>query len=155
MNRVMRTSASLAVGVAEVDAGLIALGFGQFAFLLLVFGKFLVSVGERVARSEHGVGLGGLFFLLAHGAEFVANLAEGRFNGFHFDEKVADFFEKIMKMVGAKHVGEAGGFKIADVLAAGQFRDEVEYADAATICGRDAGKLAQRDKGRAIDARES
>ncbi len=89
MNRVMRTSASLAVGVAEVDAGLIALGFGQFAFLLLVFGKFLVGVGERVARSEHGVGLGGLFFLLAHGAEFVANLAEGRFNGFHFDEKVA------------------------------------------------------------------
>src|SRR6266567_7744627 len=119
MNRVMRTSASLAVGVAEVDTRPIALGFGQFAFLFLVFGKFLVSVGERVARSEHGVGLGGLFFLLAKGAEFVANLAERRFDGFHFHEKVADLFEKVVKMVGAKHVGEPRGFKIADVLAAG------------------------------------
>src|SRR5258708_19235763 len=103
MNRVMRASASLAVGVAEVDAGLIALVFGQFAFLFLVFGKFLVSVGERVARSEHGVGLGSLFFLLTQGAEFVADLAERRFDGFHFHEKVADLFEKVVKLVRAKH----------------------------------------------------
>src|SRR6266699_1805405 len=119
MNRVMMTSASLAVGVAEVDAGPIALGFGQFAFLFLVFGKFLVSVGERVARSEHGVGVGGLFLLLTQGAEFVADMASRRFDGFLFHEKVADLFEKVVKMVRAKHIGEPRSLKIADILTAG------------------------------------
>src|SRR5260370_24221834 len=95
-------AASLAVGVAEVDAGLVALGFGQFAFLFLVFGQFLVRVGERVARSEHGVGLGSLFLFLAQGAEFMADLPERRFDGLHFDEKIADFFGKVVKMVRAK-----------------------------------------------------
>ena len=54
----------LAVGIAEVDTGLVAPGFGQFAFLLFVFGELLIGVGERVARSEHGVGLGGESLLL-------------------------------------------------------------------------------------------
>jgi len=65
-----------AIGIAEVDAGLVAPGFGQFAFLFLVFGEFLVGVGKGVARSEHGVGLGGQLLLLAQGAEFVADLTD-------------------------------------------------------------------------------
>jgi hypothetical protein len=35
-----------AVGVAEVDARLVAPGLGGFAFLFLVFGEFLVGVRE-------------------------------------------------------------------------------------------------------------
>src|SRR5260370_25393753 len=125
MNRVMRTSASLAVGVAEVDTGLVALGFGQFAFLFLVFGEFLVGVGERVARSEHGVGLGGESLLLAQSAEFVADLTDGPLNGLHFDEQIAHLFEKVVKVVRTKHVRKACGFQMANVLAACYFWDEI------------------------------
>jgi hypothetical protein len=35
-----------AVGIAEVDARLVAPGLGGFAFLFLVFGEFLVGIRE-------------------------------------------------------------------------------------------------------------
>jgi hypothetical protein len=108
-----------AVGIAEVDARLVASGLGGFAFLFLVFGEFLVGVGERVARGEHGVGTAGLFLLLAQGAEFMADLTDGTLDGLHFDEQVADFFEKVVKMVGTKYVGKSSGFQMDNVLAAG------------------------------------
>ena len=101
---------SLAVGVAKVDTGL-APGFGQFAFLLLVFGEFFVGIGEGIARSEHGV-TPGLFLFLAQRAEFVADLPDWAFDGLHFDEQITDFFEKVVKVVRAKHIGEPRGFQI-------------------------------------------
>jgi hypothetical protein len=58
-------------------------------------------------------------------------------------------------MVRAKHVGEARGFQLDNVLAAGLFRYKKQDADAAAISGGDAGKLAQGDEGRAIDACKS
>src|ERR1700719_2402116 len=107
------------VGVAEIDARLVASGLGGFAFLFLVFGEFLVGVRERVARGEHGVGATSLLLFLAQGAEFMADLTNGALDGLHFDEQVADFFEKVVEMVGAKHVGKACGFQLDNVLAAG------------------------------------
>jgi hypothetical protein len=49
----------------------------------------------------------------------MADLTDGTLDGLHFDEQVADFFEKVVKMVGAKHVGKACGFQLDNVLAAG------------------------------------
>jgi hypothetical protein len=143
-----------AIGVAEVDARLVAPGFGQFAFLFLVFGELFVGVGERIARSEHGIA-SGLFFLLPQRAEFMADLTDGALDGLHFDEQIADFFEKVVKMVGSKHVGKARGFQMDNVLAAGLFRDEIQNADAGAISRRDAGKLAQYDEGVALNPRKS
>jgi len=113
-----------AIGIAEVDAGLVAPGFGQFAFLFLVFGEFLVGVGKGVARSEHGVGLGGQLLLLAQGAEFVADLTDRPFDRFHFHEQITHFFKKIMKVVRTENVRKARGFQMNNELGAGQFGNE-------------------------------
>src|SRR5260370_40155532 len=140
----MKPSDPLAVRVAEVDTGL-APGLGGFAFLFLVFSEFLVGVGERVARGEHGVA-SRLFFLFAQGPKFVADLADGTLDDLHFDEQIADFFEKVVKMIGAKDVGKARRFQTANVLAASQFWNEIQDADAATRIGGDAGQLTPREQ---------
>jgi hypothetical protein len=43
------TKENLAVGAAEVGAGLGALGLGRFGFLLLVFGELFVGVAVGIA----------------------------------------------------------------------------------------------------------
>jgi len=53
--------------------------------------RVLVGVGKGVARSEHGVGLGGQLLLLAQGAEFVADLTDRPFDRFHFHEQITHF----------------------------------------------------------------
>src|SRR4029077_12115048 len=114
----------LAVGAAEVGAGLVTLGLGGFSFLLFVFGELLIGVAVGIARGKHGIRASGLFFLLAEAAEFVTHLADGGFDGFYLDEEVADFFKEVVEMVGADHVGKPTGFQGANKLAAGQFRNE-------------------------------
>src|SRR5260370_281095 len=146
----MKPSDPLAVRVAEVDTGF-APGLGGFAFLFLVFSEFLVGVGERVTRGEHGVA-SRLLFLLAQGPELVADLADGTLDDLHFDEEIADFFEKVVKMIGAKDVWKARSLETANVLAAGQFWDEIQDADAATSINGDAGKLTQGDEGGTFDS---
>src|SRR5260370_1710663 len=139
----MKPSDPLAVRVAEVDTGL-APGLGGFAFLFLVFSEFLVGVGERVTRGEHGVA-SRLLFLLAQGPELVADLADGTLDDLHFDEEIADFFEKVVKMVGAKDVGKARSLETANVLAASQFWNEIQDPDAATPTGGDAAEITPTD----------
>ena len=48
----------------------------------------------------------------------MANLAQRNFNGFHLDEQVADFFQEIVKMVGANDVRKPSGFEGLNVLSA-------------------------------------
>ena len=96
-----------------------------------------------------------MLLLHAQGPKFVADLAERRFDGLHFDEKVADLFQEIVKMVRTNHVGHVADLEMADVLAAAGFRDEIEGAHAATILGGNAGKLAQGNESGAFDACQS
>jgi len=63
----------------------------------------------------------------------MADLTDGTLDGLHFDEQIADFFEKVVKVVGTKYVGKARGFQMDNVLAAGQFRDQIQDADAPTV----------------------
>jgi hypothetical protein len=145
----------LAVGAAEVSAGLVTLGLGSFGILFFVFGEFLVGVDGGITGGKHGIGASGLLLLFAQVAEFVAHLADGHFNGFHLDEEVTDFFEEVVEMVGADHVGEPGGFQRANKLAAGQFRNEVKDANATAFFDGNTGEFAESDEGRGIDAGQS
>ncbi len=87
------------------------------------------------------------------GPELVADLADGTLDDLHFDEEIADFFEKVVKMIGAKDVWKARSLETANVLAAGQFWDEIQDADAATSINGDAGKLTQGDERGTLDSR--
>lgn len=73
----------------------------------------------------------------------MANLAQRDVNGFHFDEQVADFFQKIMKMVRAKDVRKPRGFESLHVLSAAQGRNHVQDAKAAAFIDGDAGEFAE------------
>src|SRR6266853_2432864 len=84
----------------------------------------------------------------------MADLPDGAFDGLHFDEEVADFFKKVMKVIGAKHVREARGFQMNQELAAGCLWDQVQDADASTLRSGNTGKLAQDDEGVTIDSRK-
>src|SRR5260370_33626023 len=55
-------------------------------------------------------------------------------------------------MVGADDVRKPGGVQGADILAAGQFRNEVEDANATAFFRRNAGEFAESDESRGIDA---
>jgi hypothetical protein len=139
-------------GVAEVGADAVAAGLGGFGFLLFVFGEFFVGVGEGIAGGEHRVGAAVLALFLSDLAEFVADLAERCFDGFHFDEQVTHFFKEIVQVKWADDVGKLGGFKWAGVLAAGKLRKDIEDAKAGAFGGGNAGEFAQGYEQRSIDA---
>lgn len=104
---------------AEIGVRAAAPRLIEFRILALVIGELFLGVGGvGIAGSEHGVGASGFFFLFAEAAKFVANLAQRDFNGFHLDEQVADFFQEIVKVVGAKDVRKPGGFEGLNVLSA-------------------------------------
>jgi len=129
---------------AEIGVGATAARLIEFGFLTLVIGELFFGVrGVGIAGSEHGVGTSGFFLLFAQAAKFVANLAQRDVNGFHFDEQVADFFQEIVKMVGAKDVRKPRGFEGLNVLSAAERRNHVKDAKAAAFVDGDGGEFAE------------
>src|SRR5262249_55310181 len=104
-----------------------------------------------VAGGEHGVSAAGVLFLFADTAEFVADLAQSDFNGFDFDEQVADFLQKIVKVIRAHNVRHAAAFEGMGEMAAGHRGDKIEDAQAATIFWSDVGKFAKDGEDRTVD----
>ena len=141
--------------VAEISTRFLAFGLGQGGFLAFVFGNFFFSVGVRVARSEHGIGLGSLTLFLAQTSKFITDLAQRGIYCFHFDEQVTDFLQKIVQVVGANDVGELGLFERPDVLAARHFRNKKETAHAAAFVNGNRGEFAQHVVAGRIKAEQS
>src|SRR5215470_17266451 len=97
---VVRQRRILAVGAAEVGAGTAAFCFAQLGFLTFVFGEFFFGIRRvGIARGEHGIGAAGFLFLLAEAAELVAHLTKSDIDRFDFHKKIADFFQKVMKVI--------------------------------------------------------
>ena len=144
----------LAIGVAEIAEVFAALVAAELAFLAFVFGEFFFRVGIGFAGCKHRIGARGLAFLLAEPAEFVADLAERSINCFDFDQQVADFFQKIVEVVGANNVGEFRLFELTDELAAGHFGDEEKAAEAAAVFDRNSANFAKHEKPRGIEPQE-
>ena len=143
---------SLAVGAAEVGAGTAAFCFAQLGFLTFVFGEFFFGIRRvGIARGEHGIGAAGFLFLFAEAAELVADLAQRDVDRFNFDQKVADFFQKIVKVVGPHDVGHARRFKNMNVLAAGHGWNHIEHPKAATVFMSDRSKFAKDSEDRPLD----
>ena len=143
---------TLAVIAAEIGVGAAAPRLIEFRFLTLVIGELFLGVGGvGIAGSEHGVGAAGFFFLFAQAAKFVANLAQRDVNGFHLDEQVADFFQEIVKVVGAKDVRKPGRFEALDVLSAAQGRNHVKDTKAAAFVDGDGGEFAEDGEDGAIE----
>ncbi len=85
----------------------------------------------------------------------MANLADRAFDGLHFDEQIADFFEKVVKVVRTKYIGHPRPFQRSKVLGAGHFRYQVQDTNTATVGGRYAGKLTQGHEDRAFNSGKS
>jgi len=81
----------------------------------------------------------------------VADLPDWAFDGLHFDEQITDFFEKVVKVVRAKHIGEPRGFQVSHVLAASRLWNKVQDANAGAIRRRNARELAQDNEGVTVD----
>src|SRR5579864_8964650 len=100
-----RNSRCSAIGIAEVNAGL-PFALGGCFFFLLVLGDFFFGVRKGITRREHGVAAN-LLLLFADGAKFATNKADRCVNHLDFDEKIADFFKKVVKVIRPNYVRKA------------------------------------------------
>jgi len=144
----------LAVRVAEVAEGLPPFVAAKLGLLALVFGEFFFGVRVGIAGGEHRVGLGRLALLLAQAAKFVADLAQRRVYGLDLDEQVADFFQKVVEVIGTNDIGQASLLDGAGELADGHFRYQEETAKAATFFHGNRGDFAQGEEARRVNTKQ-
>ena len=141
---VVRQRRILAVSAAEVGAGTAAFCFAELGFLAFVFGELFFGIRRvGIARGEHGIGAAGFLFLLAEAAELVAHLTKSDIDRFDFHKKIADFFQKVMKVIGPHDVGHARRFKSMNVLAASHGWNHIEHPKAAAVFMSDRSKFAK------------
>src|SRR5579885_3542311 len=147
--------ASLLARAAKVRSRLVPFGAKRFGFPTFVFRQFLVGVAEGVARREHRIGPGGLLLFLARHAKLVPHLTDWPLDGLHFHQKITDFFEEVMQMVGSNHVGESRGLEGANILAPGELWNEEEHTQPAAFLRRHGANFPQRMKQRRIYSSDS